>query len=264
MRVPFLIATLGLAGFAAHAQLPGGPTPRAELTDALQILRNADNAVRNVRAVQYVADYRGAGPIASTTYHVTGVVILGNMRGEGQEDYFLEVKVTPPEGGEPKEFRIGCNRNQTFVIDPQSRKVHADIDSVVLGSLADVVRDVSMYELVRKQPFRDAIAEEAVTLRGRSKVGEEECYEIHVKYKNRADEALWFISMNDFLPRRVDRYRRASGAKPSAGDAAPAETDDPPRTVLTVTQLQVNPGFNQHPFLLRMPPGYRKTDDPFP
>ena len=65
-----------------------------------------------------------------------------------------------------------------------------------------------MAEYIHPRPFSDEINAEKAVMKGTTKVGDEECYQIHVVYRNaRGAEAMWYFSKKDFLPRRVDRIR---------------------------------------------------------
>jgi len=82
---------------------------------------------------------------------------------------------------------------------------------------------------------------------GASKIGNEKCYDIHVLIGDSSD-AVWSISQNDYLPRKVRRLH-----KNRKGEEGSIE--------LTLTNLVVNPTFNHDPFILQVPHGYKKTDE---
>ena len=69
-----------------------------------------------------------------------------------------------------------------------------------------------------------------------------------VKFKG-GNEADWYFSKKDSLPRRVDRYQPSeSGGERTA-------------LILTLSQVTPNPSFVQDPFKVVVPEGFKKTDD---
>lgn len=105
-----------------------------------------------------------------------------------------------------------------------------------------------MIEYCHTAPFNDEINAETVELKGMTKIGDENCYEIHIVYAQAAAEAVWFFSEKDFLPRRVDRvYTNGEGQKASMQ--------------LTLTDVVVDPKFKHDPFKVVVPEGFTKTDE---
>ena len=108
-----------------------------------------------------------------------------------------------------------------------------------------------MIEFVHATPFNDEINGRSQELKGSVKIGDEDCYEIHVVYAaDRAPQATWAFSKKDFLPRRrIDAF-------PAALAGGQAGT-----TIKTITNLVVEPKLDEDAFKLKLPEGYTKTDD---
>ena len=104
-----------------------------------------------------------------------------------------------------------------------------------------------MAEYVVTRPFSDELRGEKQELVGTTKIGDEECYEVLVQYANKRT-ARWFFSIQDLLPRRVDRFSALNG-QPARG------------TRLVVTSLKTNPKLRKKPFEFKLPPGFEQTDD---
>ena len=81
------------------------------------------------------------------------------------------------------------------------------------------------------------------------KVGGEDTYHVWVKYGVQNQEADWYFSKKDFLPRRVDRLFPAREGAPAGGRS------------LIVTSVTPAPKFDKDPFKLDLPEGYTKSDD---
>ena len=54
-----------------------------------------------------------------------------------------------------------------------------------------------MIEFVADKPFDDELGAEGLELLGEETVGEEACYQIHVKYGGGQGESTWFFSKKD-------------------------------------------------------------------
>ena len=146
------------------------------------------------------------------------------------------------------EITVGSDGKTYFLIDAKAKKVYEDIDPAVVGTAGRSVGLLTMPEYVHPEPFSDEIKGAKQELKGSTKVGDEDCYEVHVTYTEGGQEATWFFSKKDFLPRRVDRFRQMpTGEKGSSQ--------------LIVTKLTVDPKLDKDPFKLIVPEGFTKIDD---
>ena len=85
-------------------------------------------------------------------------------------------------------------------------------------------------------------------------MGDEECIEVLIEYKQAPQKAVWFFSTKDGLPRRVDRFI-PGGREPDAKGTW---------TQLHVTKLEPGAKIDAEVFKLKVPEGFEKTDDPAP
>ena len=104
-----------------------------------------------------------------------------------------------------------------------------------------------MIEFVHARPFTDELTGQKALLLGTVTVGDEVCDHVLVVYAN-GQEAEWYFSKRDNLPRRVDRI-----AKNAEGEKA--------KRIRTITNLVVDPQLPDDAFKVKVPEGFEETDD---
>jgi outer membrane lipoprotein-sorting protein len=174
-------------------------------------------------------------------------VILKGRTNSGAAQYRYEAKLKLPGSTDENDITMGSDGKTYFLIDAKAKKVYEDIDPAVVGAAARV-RALNMGEYLHPEPFSDEINGKKQELKGTTKVGDEDCYEVHVEYSQAGLEATWFFSKKDFLPWRVDRFRQMP-------------TGEKGETQLIVTKLAVDPKLDKDFFKLVVPEGFTKIDD---
>lgn len=236
---------LGMCATLAAGQDAAQKT--ADLTDPVEILKKADAACKAVDYVQYTASVKGEGAFGSSPKASGTIVLKGWNNGRAAQSR-IEAKIERPDSSDVREVTVGSDGKTYFLIDAKEKKVYEDIDPAVIGSSGRGVGLLAMGEYVHPEPFSDEIKGTKQELKGSTKVGDEDCYEIHVTYTEGGQEATWYFSKKDFLPRRVDRFRQTpTGEKGSSQ--------------LIVTKLTVDPKLDKDPFKLVVPEGFTKIDD---
>ncbi|MHC4696411.1 MAG: hypothetical protein ACYTFA_06700 [Planctomycetota bacterium] len=221
------------------------PTPNK----AIEILKKVDAATKAVKLVRYKAERRATGWLAERTPPIDGtVVIAGDCPDARPERFRFEAKFKVPDSEETKEVTAGSDGDISFLIDPSVKTVYADIDPAVVGSDGRLAGFLAMIEYCHPTPFNDEITGERAELKGMTKIGDQNCYEIDVLYAGGRGESTWFFSEKDFLPRRVDRIATRPGGERAS-------------TQLTLTDVDVDPKFKHDPFKVVVPEGFTKTDE---
>ncbi len=244
----FMCLLLGLV-LPAVSQDSAGQEDR--LTDPVEILKRADAATRAVESVKYTALHKGLRSAESEMPVVEGTVILSGWSGRAVVKWYADVKVTYPDTGKVEELSGGSDGEKSFFIDKGTKTAYEANTVEVSGSRRRWVEVLILNEYVHAAPFTDEIAAERTELIGITKVGEVECYEVHVKYTGTKQEARWFFSTKDFIPRRVDRY--FTGLVGGRGGRQ-----------LVVSSLEVDPKLTEDTFRLALPEGFARTDGKAP
>ncbi len=233
----------------ALAEEPAEKKAKAGLTDPVEILKKVDAAARAVKVVKYTAKSKGLLGAEARTPTVEGTVILSGWTNNSVEEWYYEVKVQRPGSTEVEELSAGSDADMFFLVDKAAKKAYEDIDPAVLGSRAGIMRrGMTMAEFVHPTPFSHEINARSQELKGITKIGDEECYEIHVVYAQGNQESVWFVSTKDYLPRRRDSIFIGRDGERQG-------------TQIVLTSLEVDPKFTKSPFKLELPEGFTKTDD---
>lgn len=219
-----------------------------ELTDAVEILRRVDAAAKAVNAVKYDATFKTKGGPAARAIEVEGTVILSGWQGGGAAKFRYEAKVKKPGSSEVTKISLGGDGETFFVIDHAAKKAYVDIDPAVSGTTGRPARNLATLEFVHSSPFSDELNGTKQELTGSKTIGGVDCYVVHVVYANAAQEAIWYFSKKDFLPRgREDIFIGSDGERTGR--------------VKFLTNVVVDPKLDAGTFAFSLPEGYTKTDD---
>ncbi len=203
------------------------------------ILRNADEAAKALTTIRYDAKYEGTGSQAVVTPLVKGQVILvkSNFRVQNLKVDFTTYRVQKLEGAITK--KTGLFHRRRMILLDHTERVAIEGN----GSLRSLDSGNNLYlsEFSSSNPYDDEINANQVTLEGRSYVEETLCDVLLVDYDGRF-QSRWFFSVDDHLPRRIERIRNRAGV--------------PGARILTISNLEVNSEVDDSVFALEIPEGY--------
>lgn len=242
------MVSIGLAlGVLAGVSVRG--SEEGDDTEAVQILKKADEATKKVSSASYSAEFKATGARAAIFPTVEGKVLFAGATSDGQfKNFRFEAKVTAAEGDDgPRLITTGSDGENFYVIDHKNKKVYEDIDPGVMGRTGRPARNLGMLELVHSKPFTDEINGESHELKESVMIGDQDCYQIKVTYANNAGESIWFFAKKDYLPRGVTRVWRRGDQKSTRE--------------LRLTNLIVDPPISEDAFKLQVPAGFEKIDD---
>ena len=215
---------------------------------ALAVLKKADEAAKAVKSVRYKGHYTATARRSAGIREVRGTVLLTGGFSRGFQKFFVDAQVRYRDTEEVKRFTAGGNGEEFFMIDWQNKVVHADMDPQVIGTDGRIAQRIAMVEFVHPSPFSDEITGKSAELRPSATVGGEPCHVVHVVYGDGVgQQAVWYFSKADHLPRRVERISRNQGRDRT--------------TDLIVTDLEIDPKFDEGELKLDMPKGFKKTDE---
>lgn len=224
-----------------------------EKADAKEILKKADDATKAVTEVTYDAEFHGKGEIADRIPKVKGKVmameakkgLIGSMFGGGGDYMRFEGKVQAPGADEAIDFESACDGKKIYSINRAQK-------TFTVGSYPEALRLINMglqqppllmLEFIHPTPFSDEIKAKSAKHEGIKKIGDVECDVIFVKYQNDS-ETRWAFGREDHLPRRCERIvSNRDGEKLGS-------------TILTVMNLNTNPGLSADAFRLEAPKGF--------
>lgn len=219
----------------------------SELTDPVEILRRADTATKAVKAVRYDVNYRGLFAAEQQVPAATGSVLMSAWAFGKPDSFRCEGEVREPGSSEGKKLTVGTNGETYFLLDHWLKRGYVGIGPTISGSTGRPVERLMMWEFVHPTPFSDEINGRDQTLRGSKMIGDEDCYEISVTYANTPQDAVWYFSKRDFLPRAVQRFRAMANGKRGAEE-------------WVLTNLVVDPALGEDAFAFILPEGYRRIE----
>lgn len=244
-RTLCLLSALVLAPLAGYA----GDEEPGELTDPTQILEKVDAAAKAVKAIKYDVVFEATGMRVRQLGGIQKIeasYIVSGFVGGAPEKYVVNAKMFRTGAKEPRRVTAGTDNDMFYIVDHQGKIAYEDLDPAVMGRAGAVVQLAGMIEFVHPTPFSDELNGKSRELKGSEKVGDEDCYIVHVVYAApQAPQGTWSFSKKDFLPRR--RIDVTGG---------PGNTQ-----IKTITNLVIDPKVDDEVFKLKLPEGYSKTDD---
>jgi hypothetical protein len=236
---------LSVTAFGQDSAPKGSESP-----DPASVLRKSAEAIKNLKAVSYEAEYRAGGWVTKFVPNVTGKAVLGERSKWGIEKFRSEVKLTPPGSTDTLELIAGCDGDAYFLIDPKTQKAHQDIDPAVLGKHTRNVQRILLRVLVDPEAFSEELKTGKLEWRGVESVEGVDCDVIYVTQEGQPEQ-FWYIARKDSLPRRLRRL--PVNANEPNGEKG--ETD------LTIRNVSVNPSSGADNFKLSVPEGFTRTEE---
>jgi len=229
----------------------GVTTPQAhsvdDLTDPVEILRQADAAAKAVKTVRYDVQYRGLLVIERQVPEVNGTVLMSGLAGRRAQKFHCEGEVRHPGSSDGVKITVGTDGATYFLLDHRLSRGYIGTGPAITGSTGRPVERLMLVEFAIPTPFSDEINGRSHTYRGTTRVDGEECYEVAVTYANTALDAVWTFSKKDFLPRRVQRFRAMlDGAR--GGEE------------WTLTNLVADPEPAKDAFAFQLPHGFSRIE----
>lgn len=215
--------------------------------EAKQLLLKSRAAIRQAKVVSYQAEYGATGYIKKWVKDVRGKVLVGEKAKYEVPRFLLDITMPGDEDAEPDHYTVGCNGDEYFLVDAKTKTVYVDLDPAVLGSNSRAFQRVILPEFGDENAFEDELEAEHLELGEAESVAGEDCAVVRVKNESPPD-IVWWISQKDHLPRRVRRLYKD-------------DEDGEGTTELTLSALVVNPKVTDAPFRVRVPDGFKKTDD---
>lgn len=220
-----------------------------ELTDGKEILSRSAKACKAVKTVRYNAVYTSTGWVKPYVADVKGMAIVGGQSKWEVSEFYCEVELKKGEE-EAKTYAAGCDGDIYFLVDHKTKTVHVDMDPAVMGSSARDIQRIVEESFSAKEPFKDSLEASTIELEGTATIDGELCYEVRVKPDD-GTVLTFSISKRDFLPRKVLRVH-ANRQDPEG---------EPGTTVLTLTNLTVDPKLKRNQFKAPSLKGYKKSEE---
>ena len=243
----------------SNAQDQGNPVPagpeqvQEELKShpatlgAREIMQRADAAAKKVKGVQYSFRAQRIDVPDRVASKMSGKITMSGWKGSLPEKFRFEVETRPGGRDESARVIVGFDGSTFWALNMRDKKALSGPTIEAIGVYQLLVRFVPVTEFVLPEPFGDELRAQELEVLGETEVDGSPCFQVHVVYKNPGQEATWFISRDDYLPRRVDR-----------------RILDPEGATLTrrseIAHLVTEPELKDEEFAFKLPEGFTLVD----
>ena len=221
-----------------------------ESSKGYQILKKSEAAMKRAKRIAYSANYKGTGWIKELVPSISGSAVVGKRSKWDVTEFYCRVKLTPKGSSETLDFTVGSDGDLYFLIDPKTKMAHEDMDPIVLGKHSRDLQRIVLQEFSAEHPFGEDLKPESVTWEGIESVGGVDCHHIHITTEQPPALDV-YVAKHDYILRQITR------TYPNREDPK----KEPGTSVLTLTNLTLNPPTAQNPFTLHLPAGFTKTDE---
>jgi len=232
---------------AALATTPTIPPSQEQSLSAVDVLKRADEATRAIHAVRYEARRFGTGQLARRYAQVEGhAVISGGFLNRSFSVARFDASIRYPRVGTVHRLTYQADGSSYCLIDHDMKKYFLNRNPRVTGLDGKLAQSLGFPEFVIPTPFTDELNGVSIKRLPEKQVEGEPCYVVDVIYAGRRQRAIWYISMRDFLPRRVDRV-------PSSANL------DRGTVVVEISKLEVDPPIDSDTFEPEIPKDYQRS-----
>ncbi|MCO6436848.1 MAG: hypothetical protein J5J06_07160 [Phycisphaerae bacterium] len=211
---------------------------------AVALLQNSAEAMKKSEVVRYDVELRASGWLKEFVPDVEGTVTIGNQSKWEIDRFHCRVRIMDKDG-KTTEREAGSNGDVYFLVDPDTKTAYEDMDPLVLGPDSRAIQRAVMSAFASPEPFKEELSSKSITLGKPEEIAGVQCDRVDVAIQGRKDS--WYIARSDSLPRRVVRLIVREGNEGTID--------------MTLRSLVVDPQLDRDPFTLRVPEGYRKTNE---
>ncbi len=174
----------------------------------------SDSVLCEANSFEYFFRYSGTGALANIIPVVAGKASLSLTEDVQHPLMVLDFLTVEREGsgeGPSAPLSYIAARDSFYRFDfTESSVVSAPISAGAAG-VFDYPPASVMMELVIPHPFRDEIMADSIAVLFPDTIVSEPCYVFQVYYQGGATTSVWYISINDLIPRAVERLSSQGG-----------------------------------------------------
>ncbi len=150
--------------------------PAEASSEALEILKKADEAARKIEAVRIRVTSKPTGLVANFIGATEGETLMTGWDAELQRPkmFWAHIKTTAPGAEEPMELTGGGDGDSYFLVNHTAEKAYEDMDPGVLGTGGQALGAIGITQFVHPSPYERDLGAKKVELLGREEVGGEE------------------------------------------------------------------------------------------
>lgn len=241
MRMVLAFVLVAAAAVSVRADDSARPDPR-------ELLRKANEAAANLRAISYHATFLGEGVVSKQVPSVSGKIIAQRGTTPDRTSVRIEGTFSDPGSRNAVPVKFATNGTKAYRID--------DTQKIFISGNAGDANSPEMSALLPPKyladaPYRMDLTITEVTHEGVEDVNGVACDKVKVMYDPTGGAAMiyWF-GREDHLVRRLENHMRVrvpGRPEPESG-----------RIIFSVTDLDASPSINGDTFSFTAPEGYRE------
>ena len=178
-------------------------------TDPYRVFALSDSVLSGINNVDYSFSFRGTGFLSNIIPAVLGRTHLGTST---ELDHpLMELRFEETQNGSAKgNFTVPstyiATEDSLYFIDNEAGIVYRGNSSSGAQGIFNFPAASLMMEYVVPHPFSDELNADSIAVLFPGESGGVSCYVFHVFYHDQeGSETIWYIGMEDFLPRAVER-----------------------------------------------------------
>lgn len=182
--------------------------------DPYEIFIAGDSILSTANSFRYSFRFSGTGALANIIPAVSGRASLSLPQDSPHPLMVLDFLLLESQGsGEAPALPISyvASRDSLYRFGFSDSTVISGPVSAGGTGIFDYPSASVMMELVLDNPFSDEIMADSIAVLVPDTAGGEFCHVFHVYYHGGEAEAVWYISMDDLLPRAVERLSPGGG-----------------------------------------------------
>ncbi len=224
-----------------------------EKLEAKQVLAQATEALRAVRAVQYEVRTEADGMLQFRVPQLTGTVTMAAGPNDTTPKVRMNLQATMPK--QPKQpqqpeaiaVQMSCDGKTVFLAE-SGQKVYFTRELPAGQAMLNRAASVILLEFTDPRPLEREAKAVSTEYVGIEKVGDVDCDIVHAILETDGGEVRWYFGRTDHLPRRVQRFSQTPMGLASV--------------TTTLSSLNTSPTIDDKLFHLERPAGY--VDPPKP
>ncbi|MCK5785395.1 MAG: hypothetical protein KAH54_02425 [Candidatus Sabulitectum sp.] len=177
--------------------------------DPFRVFALSDSVLSAINSVEYSFAFSGTGALSNIIPHVQGTTSLGQMPGVSHPLMFHNFESLTRDGiihdlKVPSAFV--ATAESVYFVDHDDSLVYFSDYSTTANNMFNFPPASLLMEYVIPSPFADEILAESIAVLEPVYKNGTMCHVFHVFYRNvPGTEVLWFVGMDDLLPRAVER-----------------------------------------------------------
>ncbi|MCK5036032.1 MAG: TlpA family protein disulfide reductase [Candidatus Sabulitectum sp.] len=173
-----------------------------------RIFAQSDSVLSCINGIEYSFSFQGTGALSNIMPVLKGRTSVWVKTGVNHPMMYHSIESIISSGAIGnivKPYSYAAFEETVYLVDHVDSLVFSTDYSRTSGALFDFPPASVMMEFVVSNPFRDEILSDSIAVLVPIELDGVLCHVFHVFYQEEDAEAVWFLGMDDLLPRAVER-----------------------------------------------------------